>query len=104
MAARLSPVMEVFGRPGARESSEVPLLVIYSSELEEKYLAYWYRSMRGVCICGTKKILYSFSSAALESYCHRESISCIIWMKLDTQVFLTISYPESISAQVSVTI
>ena len=35
--------MEVLGKDGVR----VPLLVIYSSELEEKCLAFWYRSMRG---------------------------------------------------------
>ena len=49
--------MEGFSQPEARGHPEtrgkvrglprLPLLVIYSSDLEEKYLAFWYRSING---------------------------------------------------------
>lgn len=48
--------MEAFHQPGVRGQPEarkergpssLPLLVIYSSDLEEKCLGFWYRSIRG---------------------------------------------------------
>ena len=38
--------MEVFCRPESSVNPRVPLLVIYSSELEENHLAFWFYCMR----------------------------------------------------------
>lgn len=111
MLNMLNSVLEVFADcPGAgREYSKVPLLVMYSSELEDRHLGFWYRSRRGkVQFHPTHPLLayYSklglvFSCAALENYCRNSPVSQIFWMKMDMAVFSSVIFPESVVTQVA---
>ena len=47
MSTLLGGVLEVFGDCGGCEAARVPLLVVYSSALEERFLGFWYRAIRG---------------------------------------------------------
>lgn len=48
MLSMLNSTLEVLADcPGAEGGSGVPLLVVYSSDLEDRYLGFWYRSRRG---------------------------------------------------------
>lgn len=107
----LNSVLEVFADcPGAgREYSKVPLLVMYSSELEDRHLGFWYRSRRGKVqfhptyplLAYYSKLGLVFSCAALENYCRNSPVSQIFWMKMDMAAFSSVIFPESVVTQVA---
>ena len=47
ITSELVVLMEILDRPETKNAVKLPLLIIYSSELEERFLAFWYRSRAG---------------------------------------------------------
>ena len=91
----------MFGRPVP--GAKMPLLVIYSSDLEERHLTFWYRSIRGQQAVAIPPSECIACSVALESFCQSKPISQIFWMKLEMAVFSSTSFPVALGEEVLLT-